>query len=69
MNYPYVEWINGTSSSVSGGFFDATPDSFQTQHVVFPTHKTNIIDLVLLQPIIFVLEEVGSLSRSYQSIL
>ena len=71
MNYPEIDWINGTSSSAGRAFFDATQDSFLMQHVTFPTHENNTIDLVLSTNDIHVssVEDVGNLGKSHHSIL
>ena len=71
MNYPGIDWTNGISNSEGRGFFDATQDSFLTQHVHFPTHESSTIDLVLSTNDIQVtqVEDVGNLGKSHHSIL
>ena len=47
MNYSGIDWENGCSDSISRNFFDSTQYSFLRQHVDFPTHDGNILELVL----------------------
>ena len=71
MNYSGVDWENGCSDSISRKFFDSTQDSFLQQHVDFPTHDGNTLDLVLSTNDIQVIsvEDVGNLGKSHHSML
>ena len=45
MNYRGIDWENGRSSGEGRDFFDATQNAFLEQHVNFPTHEGNKLDL------------------------
>ena len=65
------ETWNGISSDKEGrDFFEATQDVFLQQHVDFPTHDGNTLDLVLSTNDIQVqsVEDVGNLGKSHHSI-
>ena len=72
MNFGGIDWENGISSDKEGrDFFEATQDVFLQQHVDFPTHEGNTLDLVLSTNDIQVqsVEDVGNLGKSHHSIL
>ena len=48
LNYPDIDWENGTSGSRGRNFFEATAGRYMEQHVQEPTHLNgNILDLIL----------------------
>ena len=59
------------SISISRNFFDSTQGFFLQQHVDFPTHDGNTLDLVLSTNDIQVIsvEDVGNLGKSHHSML
>ena len=71
MTYSGIYWENGCSDNAGRKFFDACQDAFLQQHVDFPTHDGNTIDLLLPTSDIHVqsVEEVGNLGKSHHSIL
>lgn len=71
MNYGGIDWDNGCSDSAGKKFFDATQDAFLQQHVDFPTHDGNTLDLILATNDIQVqsVEDAGNLGKSHHSIL
>ena len=71
MNYRGIDWENGCSDSEGRNFFNATQDAFLQQHVDFPTHDGNTLDLVLSTNDIQVqsVEDGGNLGKSHHSIL
>ena len=71
MNYSGIDWQNGCSESFGRNFFDATQDAFLQQHVDFPTHDGNTLDLLLSTNDIQILsvEDVGNLGKSHHSLL
>ena len=71
MNYGGIDWENGDSDSAGRNFFNATQDAFLQQHVNFPTHDSNTLDLVLSTNDIQILsvEDVGNLGKSHHSLL
>ena len=71
MNYRGIDWENGCSDREGIDFFNATQDAFLTQHVDFPTHEGNTLDLVLSTNDIQVstVEDAGNLGKSRHSIL
>ena len=47
-NFPGINWRTGSADSRGRKFFDACADTFLTQHVEGPTHRSgNTLDLVL----------------------
>ena len=71
MNYRGIDWENGCSNYEGREFFNATQDAFLTQHVHFPTHEANTLDLVLSTNDIQIssVEDAGNLGKSRHSIL
>ena len=71
MNYNGIDWNNYSSNPAGNDFFTASQDAFLTQHVDFPTHEGNTIDLVLSTNDISVhsVSDVGNLGKSHHSIL
>ena len=48
LNFPDIDWENGTSGSKGRDFFEATTGRFMEQHVQEPTHLSgNVLDLIL----------------------
>ena len=48
LNFPGIDWVNGSSTAKGRAFYEACEDAFLQQHVEVPTHKDgNILDLVL----------------------
>ena len=71
MNYSGIDWENGSSDAAGMDLFTASQEAFLDQHVDFPTHEGNIIDLVLTSNDIAVksVEDAGCLGKSHHSIL
>ena len=71
MNYSGIDWDNGSSDAAGMGLFTASQEAFLDQHVDFPTHEGNIIDLVLSSNDIAIksVEDAGSLGKSHHSII
>ena len=71
MNYSGIDWENGASDAAGMDFFTATQEAFLDQHVDFPTHEGNTIDLVLSSNDIAIasVEDAGSLRKSHHSII
>ena len=71
MNFSGIDWENGFSDSAGREFFNSSQDAFLTQHVNFPTHEGNTIDLVLSTNDVLItsVEDVGNLGKSHHSIL
>ena len=63
INYPGIDWDNGCSDCYGRKFFVVCQDAFLQQHVDFPTHGGNTIDLILSTNDIHVqsVEEVGKI--------
>ena len=48
LNFPGIDWANGSTTAKGRAFYEACEDAFLQQHVEVPTHKDgNILDLVL----------------------
>ena len=71
MNYPDINWHDGSSNGCGRQFLSASQDAFLSQLVDFPTHENNIIDLVMATNDVAVqsIEESGNLGKSHHSIL
>ena len=71
MNYSGIDWENGCSTAAGSDFFTASQEAFLNQHVDFPTHEGNTIDLVLSSNDIAIssVEDVGTLGKSHHSII
>ena len=71
MNFSGIDWEGGVSDSAGRDFFNSSQDAFLTQHVDFPTHEGNTIDLVLSTNDVLITSvgDVGNLGKSRHSIL
>ena len=70
MNYREIDWENGSSDSEGREFFNTCQDKFLDQNVSFPTHGSNILDLVLSNNTqVLSVDDAGNLGKSKHSIL
>ena len=67
LNFPDIDWENGTSGSRGRGFLEATMGRFMEQHVHEATHLSgNVLDLILCdkEEIISAVKTIGRIGKS-----